>query len=173
MTDILPSISDRAPTWWMELFSSSVGDWYAVLDAARAPGVLDLLRRSGHRAQSLYTGSRAELLGTVAPYLVEMPKDSNFHHQLWKYAWGNDWGIFIASNVGFVSTRKHLRRFLRVVIPDGRKGLFRFYDPRVLRAYLHTCSTEDFVLFHGPITCFICEHEEDESAVIFRAQERR
>lgn len=165
-----PSTESPAdPAWlrWQELFQASAGRWYAVLDAARDPEVLRVLRCSGRRSESLYSGPRAELLARGAPYLVAVPRGSHFQRQLWDHAWGESWGIFLASNAGFATVRTHLRRLLRAVLPDGRKALFRFYDPRVLRVYLPSCSDDERPRFHGPITRFVCEHEDEEQALVF------
>jgi hypothetical protein len=166
-----PFSSTEAPTdsaWlrWQELFQASAGRWYAVLDAARDPEVLRVLRCSGRRSESLYSGPRAELLARGAPYLVAVPRGSHFQRQLWDHAWGESWGIFLASNAGFAAVRTHLRRLLRAVLPDGRKALFRFYDPRVLRVYLPSCSDDERPRFHGPITRFVCEHEDEAQVAV-------
>ena len=47
---------------------------YAVLDAARSDRILELLRESVERYQSLYEGIGGEKLEAVAPYLVRLPK---------------------------------------------------------------------------------------------------
>ena len=159
--------TDSAWLQWQELFQPSAGRWYAVLDAARDPEVLRVLRRAGQRSQSLYAGPRAEVLARGAPYLVAVPRGSHFRRVLWDHAWGESWGIFVASNAGFTAVRRHLRRSLRAVLPDGREALFRFYDPRVLLVYLPSCLNDERLRFHGPITRFVCEHEDDAQALVF------
>jgi hypothetical protein len=45
--------------------------------------------------------------------------------------------------------------------------LFRFYDPRVLRAFLPVCKSSELVQFFGPVAAFHCQTEEPGSVVSF------
>ena len=57
--------------------------------------------------------------------------------------------------------RSHLRRFLIVLDEDtGKKLYFRFYDPRVLRAFLPTCSKIQVADMFGEIGMFLLEGED-------------
>jgi hypothetical protein len=62
--------------------------------------------------------------------------------------------------VGHVSTqcdmrmkrlRHHLRTLLVVKSWSGERMLFRYYDPRVLRAYLPTCTSDELRTVFGPV----------------------
>jgi len=44
--------------------------------------------------------------------------------------------VFLRTETGIEQLRKHLRGFLRVRDEAGRRLIFRYYDPRVLRVYL-------------------------------------
>ena len=57
--------------------------------------------------------------------------------------WGDAWGVWARSEVAFDDVRRHMRRFLRVQGEDGRRMLFRWYDPRVLRVYLPSCTDDE------------------------------
>jgi len=46
--------------------------------------------------------------------------------------------------------------------------IFRYYDPRVLRAYLPTCSPAELNTFFGPVTAFITEGENPGEILEFR-----
>jgi hypothetical protein len=70
--------------------------------------------------------------------------------------------------------RKHLRRLLMVKLDDGGRRLyFRFYDPRVLRAFLPTCSVRQDEEMFGDrdIHSFLVEGEQGE-ALRFAPKER-
>jgi hypothetical protein len=56
--------------------------------------------------------------------------------------------------------RRHLRSFLRVTDEAGRRLIFRYYDPRVLRVYLPTCWPSELRDVFGPIDCFLMEGED-------------
>lgn len=154
---------------WFE--RNAEGDaWFAVLDAARSPRVLASVVSSGARHQSLYEGWKAQELAEVAPYLVALSSTSPLWDVLLGEARGDAWGVFARSAVSFEDLRRHLRRFLRVRAEDGRKMLFRWYDPRVLRAYLPTCTDEERATFLGPIAAFVVEGEAPRSALRFVAE---
>lgn len=130
---------------------------YAVVDAARDDQVLAALSRSGEKFLSLYEGWQGDGLAEVAPYLVELPRESGFTETLVTEGWGNAWGSFLVTTEDFFSLRRHLRRFLKVIGDDEKRLLFRYYDPRVLRAWLPTCTPDEAQKFFGPITAFITE----------------
>lgn len=114
---------------------------FAVMDAARDPRVLELLHESVDAHQSLYEGAPGEAMAEYAPYLVELPRGSRLLGALVREGWGKRWGIFIASDLPFKEVRRHLRRFLMVHdVESAERMYFRFYDPRVLAAFLG-CAT--------------------------------
>jgi len=139
---------------------------YALLDAARDPRVLTLLGDTHLPFRSLYDGAMGEQLGTVAPYLVSLHKGDDFLQLLLDEAWGDSWGVFLrCPSVDLRELRRHLRRFLRVRDESGKTLLFRWYDPRVLRAFLPACTAEEAAQFFGPITAWTMEGWEGESLV--------
>ncbi len=81
--------------------------------------------------------------------------------------WGASWGCFIVAPLELSPLRQHLRSLLRVRTEEGQVLLFRYYDPRVLRAYLPTCSRQELTTFFGPITRFIAEDEGGTAALTF------
>ena len=143
------------------------GALYAVLDGARSPRVYDLLRRSGAPHQPLYDGALDPALAEAAPHLVALEREHAFTAALLGEGWGESWGSFVASPARFPELRRHLRRFLRVRTEDGRTLLFRYYDPRVLRVYLPTCTPDELATFFGPITRFATEDDTGAAALIF------
>jgi Domain of unknown function (DUF4123)/Inner membrane component of T3SS, cytoplasmic domain len=132
---------------------------FAILDAARDPLVLVRLMGSGERYQSLYEGPKGERLAAAAPYLVALPRGSPFLEVLVRDGWGNSWGVYLTCLEPFEAIRKHLRRFLTVRTEAGKELLFRYYDPRVLRMFLPTCTVAELAEFFGPIRCYLIEEE--------------
>jgi hypothetical protein len=49
----------------------------------------------------------------------------------------------------------------------GERLLFRYYDPRVLRVYLPTCTSEELKTVFGPIQQFYAENESATSLMQF------
>lgn len=153
---VRPSFSDRvAHLRW--LISRERYPLYAVLDAARDERVLASLIGSEARFQSLYEGWQAQSLADVAPFLVSLPLDGPFLDRLLEQGFGRAWGVFLSSDLPFEEIRRQLRQHLKVTDEDGRHLLFRWYDPRVLRAYLPTCTPFEAQVFFGPIERMFCE----------------
>jgi hypothetical protein len=46
--------------------------------------------------------------------------------------------------------------------------LFRYYDPRVLRTYLPTCSQQDLGEFFGPVLNYVVEGEDPAELLRFQ-----
>ncbi len=161
-----PDFEDRAShaLWFVR---SGPGRLYAVLDVARDEQVLPFLHNAGVQFQSLYEGLRGEELALVAPYLVALPHDAPALTELVRERWGEAWGVFLRAEHPFREVRRHLRRLLRAELDDGSRVLFRFYDPRVLRAYLPTCTGDEAAQMFGPLAQFITEGRRGETALRF------
>jgi pSer/pThr/pTyr-binding forkhead associated (FHA) protein len=140
---------------------------YAVLDMARDIKILALLLQSNEEYQSLYEGPQGAKLAQVAPYLVRLKKDSLLLEKLVRDGWGESWGVYLTCASEFNEVRRHLRHFLEVMLPEGEQAYFRYYDPRVLRVYLPTCTFEETDSFFGPIQNYLMEDEDPDSLLQF------
>ncbi|MCM3874999.1 MAG: DUF4123 domain-containing protein [Thermoanaerobaculia bacterium] len=154
-----------------EILTSTPEPLYAVLDAARDLKALNWSKESGEEYQSLYDGDSARDLEMFAPYLVRFSKPSPLLRKLVAKAWGQSWGIYLTSAASFPDLRKHFRHFLIAQIEGGgdKNVYFRFYDPRVLRVYLPTCTPQEVRQFFGPIGSFLLETEDASRLLRFRA----
>lgn len=136
---------------------------FAVLDAARTRQIPRLLQSAREEHQSLYEGPEAVKLSKVAPYLVSLPSGSPTLTRIVNQGWGQSWGIYLSSRLPFKELRRHLRRFLLVEAEQTREPLyFRFYDPRVLRVFLPTCTPAQRHELFGQIDCFWMESHDSE-----------
>jgi hypothetical protein len=135
---------------------------FAVLDSARDESVLELLESSGAKYASLYEGPQAQELAAAAPYLLELPEDAaEVLETLVHEGWGRSWGIFLKSKLSFLEVRRHLRKHLLVQVEGVKKSVyFRFYDPRVLRLFLPSCTPAQTEEFFGPVQAFYAEGED-------------
>jgi hypothetical protein len=140
---------------------------YAILDAARDIRIMALLMQSKEEYQSLYEGVQGAKLSQVAPYLVKLGRDSLLLGSLLLEGWGKSWGVYLTCTSEFPDVRRHLRRFLEVQLPDGKQVYFRFYDPRVLRVYLPTCTAEETNQFFGSIKQYLMEGEKPDELLEF------
>ena len=140
---------------------------YAILDAAHDIRILALLLHHKEECQSLYEGPQGLKLAQVAPYLVRLQKDSKLLETLVKEGWGKNWGVYLTSPSDLHEVRRHLRHFLQVKLPSGEQVYFRFYDPRVMRVFLPTCTPEDTTQFFGPIQNYLVEDENPKKLFRF------
>lgn len=159
-----PSPPPPGPSTVENLFRSAQ-PLYAVLDVAREPRILELLRESKTPFESLY-GDEVKDRPTLAPYLVPLPAESPLLPTL-AAAWGQGWGIYLTCDKPLADVRTHLREFIQVQTPDGKLVFFRFYEPCLLRAFLPACDRPEIAQFFGPIRAFLLEAEEPSTALRF------
>jgi len=143
---------------WAE---SGVEPAYVILDGALDDLLVPALQAAGAPAwRCLWAGELEPDMASVAPYLVELVPGSEFTRRVLSEAWGRNLGIFLASPVGLARTWRHLRQHARVQGPQLEPLYFRFYDPRVLRAWLPACTPRQLVAFFGPVRYFFAEAED-------------
>ncbi len=139
----------------------AIGDpLFALLDAARDPGVLAAIQASDQSSQSLYEGPEADDLAEYGPYLVGLADGGATLSRLVAAGWGQSWGVYLTSQADLATIRHHFRHYLKVEIPGARTALFRFYDPRVLREFLACWTPDQIESFCGPVSCFALEDAE-------------
>jgi hypothetical protein len=138
---------------------------FAIVDASRDEGILPLLKASNNQYQSLFEGVKAEWLEEFAPYLVYLPKDSPLLEKLVEEGWDKHWAVYLTSREFLERLVNHLRQFLRVKTHEGEKLYFRFYDPRVLRTFLPTLTSNEKNRFFGSISCYFTEDETQQQVL--------
>lgn len=132
---------------------------YAVIDGAGCPALLPMLDRHGVPSVCLYRGELEPELAEAAPYLAELVPESPFTRWFLGEGWDRHWGILLKTDAGLAEVRSHLRHLTMARLPDGRVVYFRFYDPRVTRIYLPTCTPEQAIQFFGPASTILMEGE--------------
>jgi hypothetical protein len=143
-------------------------DVYAVLDAARSPRIAPWIRRRAMDYTCLWAGRLDPALAGVAPYLVHLHRREPLTRELLELMWGDSWGVFAAANATMEQLRVHFRRFLRVRDERGRRLLFRWYDPRVLRVYLPSCTPAELAQVFGPVDRLFAEADGAAELLAFR-----
>ena len=149
----------------------SNGPLYAVLDGARDRSIRHWIISTRAPSWCLYAGTLEEPLLGAAPHLLRLGRGHAYVDGLFEKGFGNAWGVFLAYSGPAKTLRRHLRTFLRVRTEDGRYLAFRWYDPRVLRLYLPTCTPGELATVFGPISAFACEGDEPGTVHVFRRQE--
>lgn len=143
-------------------------DAWMIVDPARNRRIyFDFLVNSHLEYSCLYSGNLAPQLEAAAPHLVQLSFDDRCTRDLIINGWGDAWGVFLRSGTTMQKLRRHLRTFLMVNDWTGKRLLFRYYDPRVLRAYLPTCATEELTTVFGPIQKFLTEDIDGKKLLHF------
>lgn len=171
----MPAPSERAAlTELLALNQIDRGDLHVVLDGARDDAVHALTREIDGPWAYLEDGI------VEASYQVAAPRVLALEHwpaqaiaRLLDRGWGHSWGVFLRTSHEFPVLRRHLQTLSNVRLPNGRLAQFRFYDPRVLRSYLPTCTADELALVYGPIQEFVLEGEEPTSASRYVLERRR
>ena len=104
----------------------------------------------------------------TGPYLVELDPEEEFTRYLLRHGWEHNWGIFFRSDTGMPKVRRHFRDLLTVRDEKGKRLMFRYYDPRVLRAYLPTCLPGELRQVFGPVDVYIVPGDDPQTAIAFR-----
>ena len=152
---------------------------YAVLDAARVPGLPEMLEASGLEHACLFQGDAVEDLRDVAHWLVRLEEDHRFTRGLftrgeapWEM-WDAEPGVLLRGTVSLDDLRKHLRRFTKVRDRAGRWTYFRFWEGDALAAYLATATSdhpESFAFLGRPgrplISTVVTSNRSGEAEVI-------
>ena len=133
---------------------AEAGRLHALVDACDTPSVPIRARQAEARggdglAVSLYKGRSEQELWSIAPYLFAVDVDT--FDWITGALWSNPWGCLLLSDATTAELRAHFRQFLIVKAPLNQQWYFRFYDPRVLQAYLETCTDDELELFFGPV----------------------
>ncbi len=145
---------------------------YVLLDAAQDPQILAFLGRNQTEWRSLYEGQSAYQLAAQAPYLSTVPGERDWVAELLRKYWGRGCVTFVSCDLPIDDMRKHFRRFLYVQNAAGEQLYFRFYDPRILRAFLPTCTPDQLAEFLGAIRQFIVEGDEPTDLSVLDAKDR-
>ncbi len=151
---------------WPESMNSRT-DVYALLDGARDARVYAYVQASYLDKFCLYAGDLPQELAAAAPWLVRLEQGNDWTQRIIADGWENSWGVFLRTETSSRELRKHFRKFLRVRDPGGRILIFRYYDPRILRLYLPTCTPSELTTFFGPVQQFLVEDSAGSGAMEF------
>jgi len=77
-------------------------------------------------------------------------------------------GVSFTSGANLPALHEHLRTLSSVQTESGERLFFRYYDPRVLRVFLPTCSADQLDELFGPIKTFLVDGEDDGEMFVFR-----
>lgn len=148
------------------------GQLYGIVDAAQDPSLHELVATCPEHA-CLFAGPLKPPLHMVAPYLVRLAPEAALSQAWHREGWGRNWGILCVSASRLDTLRRHLRRFLQAMLPDGDIVLFRFYDPRIFRTYFPTLEAEEKASWFQAVEEYRVETETGAGTLYFRPEGTR
>ncbi|MEM7155977.1 MAG: DUF4123 domain-containing protein [Myxococcota bacterium] len=143
---------------------------FGLVDGAQDERVFPMLTASGNDWRCLYGTDLPRDLAAVAPYLVALASHYPFAGYFARYGRGHNWGVMLRSSASMDDISEHFAGMIRVRLPEGREVLFRFYDPRVLRAFLPTCTSKELDDVFGPVEAFLIE-QGDGNWKVYRRED--
>jgi hypothetical protein len=129
----------------LELLFKTDDKIYAVLDGALNEELFFTLTVMLNELPyiSLYTGEDKENLEEVAPYLVELKKESELTDWILKN-YEETWGFFIQSPHDLHTIHEELYQRVKIKDETTNNNLFiRFYDPRATEKYIKLQTKEE------------------------------
>lgn len=149
----------------LEFLKAQSDPLFALLDAARDEKVWKFLEElPSEQYQCLFTGRQARTLAKYGPHLLMV--DHSLLEKVLPKFWGESWGYFLSASCDFEQLLQHLRQFLLVKDQaTGKQRFFRFYDPRVLRRFLPTCSAAQLAEIFVTVQSFLLE-DADPSVLL-------
>lgn len=114
---------------------------YAILDASKVMGLVEMLEASGLAHACLFKGVAAEDLRDVAPYLVRLEDATPFTRNLFTrsnapwHLWDREPGVYLRSRGSLNELWAHFRKFVRVQTKSGAWIFQRFWEPCVFGEY--------------------------------------
>lgn len=140
---------------------------YAIIDGAVEEDLMSMLAELDPPVACLYAPPVQPDLVNIAPYVV-LVDDAV---KEWLDTRETPWGIYISTDVDLKSVRKHLRKYLYVLLPDSDKPVFfRFYDPRNTWDFIAVLSDWELHSFMGPITKITTKMDGEEKERDFAEQ---
>lgn len=144
---------------------------YALMDCALDSTIYPTIHSCGCPAECLYTQSWQSGLSDIAPYLVELMPNAKFSNELLTWDWYANWGYFVQSAANLDDCAKAFTAVTTAILPDGSNAFFRFQDPRVVRTFLKTATTDDLGAVFGKATRLVVPMADDgtscEGAIVY------
>jgi hypothetical protein len=112
---------------------------HAVIDGLVIPGIAEKLKGAQLAGwDCLQRGAMSAEAAARAPYLAELGESSPFTDWLLGEATPAypGWGLLSISMKPLLPVREHCRTIGEVILPDGDRRAWRWYDPEVLQAIL-------------------------------------
>lgn len=149
------------------------GTLYCLVDAAAEPELYARLKALGSEVRCLYLKGvhyegavMSPELAAAAPYLLPVDTGNDRVVALVTEGVGRARQILAASAAPAAQVLAHCSEITRARDEEGGQFHFRYFDPRVLRAYLPTCTREEKALFFGPLDAVWAEQADGAGELV-------
>ena len=124
----------------------------------------------GHRLFTLFVGDMAAHVAHAGPILIPLDGDPLPFLSLWVDALGKNAGVLLQTPAELPALFAQLRHVFVVKDEENQEYFLRFYDPRVLRGFLPTCTPEQRSEFFGPVGQYVAESEAGDGYDVVTAE---
>ncbi len=142
---------------------------FGLVDGARALPLAAAASQNGSQIYSLFEGESASDLWEVAPYVFAVDPEEPIL-EAWAPWAGQNPGILLLAKGDAEALQKELRKLFVVADEEGQEFFFRFYDPRVLRKLMPTCSAKQLAELFAAIEVFLTETEDGIGVIRYRLE---
>ena len=159
-----------------DILTSQTSPLFGLLDLARDGGVTRSLQSMKLRWQPVFEHGQSIQPFSHAPCLIEFGQVNDasrqaeiqsFLEEILHLGWGKRWGVFFTSHSSLDDVTTHFYNFLLVRGKDPQTFHLRFYDPRILRAFLPACEPQEVEVVFGPIVSYLLESERPDLMLVF------
>ena len=151
------------------------GNVYCILDGASDRTIYPMLKSNKWDYTCLYKkkihfeGDRmVDELAATAPYLLLLDPAKMNAESMVRERLGKNQMIFFESSAPKEELDNHCSSMLKAMDEEGKVINFRYYDPRILRVYLPTCTDEEIFIFFGDIETIWVEDEDEKMLEFIR-----
>lgn len=130
------------------------GHLYGIVDAAQDERIYPLLQQCAYRV-CLFVGKTEPEVSASAPWLISLDPSTDLFHVWRAEGWRANWGIWFHSSMPQADIETLFRRRTLAMLPDGDVVIFRFFDPRVFRNFLPTCTDDQLADWFSGIVAFL------------------
>ncbi|HVE57384.1 MAG TPA: DUF4123 domain-containing protein [Pyrinomonadaceae bacterium] len=146
---------------------------YCVLDGASVPDLPMRLYETNTPNYCLFRGELEPDVMYAAPYVAILLPGSSFSEWVLSESSGKHWGIFAHCRYSLKEMRRHCRALVNVYDEKGDPLIFRYYDPRVLRKFLPTCTDDEIITLFGKIETLFAETEDGNTLTAYTLENDR
>lgn len=141
---------------------------YALIDTTLSPRLEALTEEMQDEAFNYQPEIKAMQYATARPWLLRVPRRSDFLTRLVRTAWGKGACVFLTSDARFSSLRDQFGELLLINYAGGKDAGFRFFDPRVLRVLLSEGEPEPVRDMFRHVSSYLVESQLPHSLLEFR-----